>query len=270
MNDLIDYDNETPSTIECRKRKQIKYSKRKRDHGCEYDDAPELDAIVSKSDKNTSDSHRSADSGCCFLLFLASSSVRKTRSKNGSKSTERETNLVIHFSHSMFERREKTIFVTLECNIWSEIHPDFTFKRSERNIYFLFSSKEMELNWTRNLLETFLDLTRISDSFSIECQENIASLYTRATGKRIRQRIEDNARLTGKHSRKLCFTNCFKNRNELSSRSYLREERSRCELTNMDCEWFSTMIKKNSEETSCEEEIHRHTSQEYANLFPPR
>lgn len=88
VNYLIKNNEKTSTPIEGRKWEEIKDSETERNHSCKYDYASELDTIVSKSNKDSTNSDRTTYTSCCFLFLFSRSCIRKTRTNNRSKSTE--------------------------------------------------------------------------------------------------------------------------------------------------------------------------------------
>ena len=71
VNYLIDDNEKTSSAIEGRKWQEIKDSETERNHSRKYNHASELDAIVSKSNKNSTNSDRTTYTSCCFLFLFS-------------------------------------------------------------------------------------------------------------------------------------------------------------------------------------------------------
>jgi hypothetical protein len=148
MNRLIDEDDEASPTIERWKWEEVKHSETEGYHRREDDDATNLHTIVSKSDKDTTNSDRTTDTSNGFFFLLSRRVRRKTRRNNGSKCTERKANLSIHLDHAVSERVKYSILIPRKCDIWSDISTYFSLQRCEGNLYFLSSSEYFKLYWS--------------------------------------------------------------------------------------------------------------------------
>lgn len=144
MDSLIDNDDEASSTVESWKWEEIKNSETQRNHRREDNETPNLHTIVSKSDKDSTDSHWATDSSNGFFFLFSRRMRRKTRRDNRSKCTEREANLSIDLDHAVCEGIKYSILIARKCDIWSDVGTYFPVFWSKGNLYFFCSSQYIE------------------------------------------------------------------------------------------------------------------------------
>ena len=136
IDDSIDKDDEDPPTIKRWKWKQIKDTKTQRNHRCQHKEITNMDTTVRKSNKYFHNSHWSSNARSDFLLLFMCSRTRKRRRNDGSESTKRKYKLFPHFTKSILDRTNRSIFIPNQWNIRSNICADLPLIWTNNDVYF--------------------------------------------------------------------------------------------------------------------------------------
>ncbi len=134
MYTLIHENQETSSSIECWQRKEIEDSETQRNHSNHDEYCPSIDIIFYHIHKDFPDSHWTPNTIFHFFFLRLCRCVREAGYDNRSKGTERKSNLMIDFRHSIKERLSERISVFYQSNMRSDKNTYFTRKRDHRNL----------------------------------------------------------------------------------------------------------------------------------------
>lgn len=244
VNHLVDDNQQTTSTIERRKRQEIKYSETERNHRHERDNTSELNTMISKSNEDTTNSYWSSDAICRFFFLLFCGCIRKTRRQYRAKSTEWKSYLLDYFSHTITERSPKWELVIDRCYMREDIRAHFTILWSENDMNNFFSSLYTKC-MTRKL-RRFEQLRNISWHFhqsAINSDNYITFFESCFLGDTAWKWIYEDTRKSRHNTWSLSVEEGIIDRDEFRPCANSWQEWVRWELTNMDSERFCTSIK---------------------------